>query len=110
MPNMEPFENETPLAFVERADAMGLSDHTINSLLTTHFGISDARKIKVLKLKSRVFWERFFTEHVRGIHERGGSRYAAVKYIEKKNGQAGQQKLTAQQIEALVDAVGEWQQ
>ncbi|MCK7614431.1 hypothetical protein [Roseibium sediminicola] len=109
MQNNEPFENETPLAFVERADTMGLPDETINSILRRHSGLSDDREIQALKLKSRVFWERFFTEHVRGIHERGGSRYAAVNFIARKNGQAGQERLTATQIDALVDAVGAWQ-
>lgn len=109
MQNIKPLEGENPLAFVERADAMEMAEDSINSVLTKHFGLSDDREIKALKLKSCVFWERFFLEHVRGIKERGGSRYAAVKFIERKNGQAGQKKLTAHQIDDLVDSVGEWQ-
>lgn len=108
MPITKPLKDEKPLAFVERAEAMGMSEGSIDSILMSHFGMSDDGEIKALKLKSRVFWEQFYIDRVTGIHKRGGSRYSAVRFIERKNGQAGQQQLTAKQIDDLVDSVGAW--
>lgn len=109
MSDFEPLAHETPLEFVERADSMGISEPSINAALKEHYGLVEDGEVKALKLKSRVFWQEFFLAHVKNLHEQGGSRYAAVRFIERKSGTAGQPKLTAQQIDDLVDSVGAWQ-
>lgn len=108
MTKIQPFKDETALAFIERADSVDLSDDKINAVLQKYFGINNAGEIKKLKLKSAIFWAKFFRRHASGIHERGGSRYAAITFVSKKNGQAGQKTLTEVQIEELVDSVGTW--
>ncbi|MBO6893368.1 MAG: hypothetical protein JJ866_15595 [Roseibium sp.] len=108
MIEIQPHPDETPVAFIERADALELADEVIDDLLLRHFGIQDESKRKLLRLKSAVFWERFFVSHASQVCERGGSRYAALRFIQKKNGQCGQHPLSEKQIELLVDSVGEW--
>lgn len=108
MSQLRPIQNESPLAFVERADAIGANEDDINSLLKGSFGIQDDGKIKALKLKSSVYWQKFYLEHTQGIFERSGSKYAAITFIQRKNGQAGQRKLTESEITELVDSVGNW--
>jgi len=109
MTSIEPFEDETALEFVERAETMEASDDLIRTILSSNFQIGDDAAQKKLRLMSRVFWERFFRTHVQSIFDRGGSRYSALIYIQKKNGLCGQKKLTDQQIAELVDSVGNWQ-
>ncbi len=107
MADLKPLEYETALEFVERANTLEAPDGAIDIALKEHFNIAD-RDVKQLKLKSSVFWQEFFYNHVLELHQRGGSRYAAIKFIHKKNGVAGQKELSEQQIEELVDLVGEW--
>ena len=106
--DLMPEEGESPLAFVERADAFGATFGAVDAVLRAHFGMDNAREIKALKLKSFVFWEKFYKTRAKGIFERGGTRYAAIKFIERKNGQCGQRPLTDEEIGQLVDAVGDW--
>ena len=106
--DLTPEEGESPLAFVERADVTGARFGAVDKVLRSHFGMDDAREIKALRLKSFVFWKKFYETRAKGIFERGGTRYAAVKFIERKNGQCGQRLLTDEEISQLVDAVGVW--
>lgn len=41
-----PLKDENPLAFVERAADLGMSDDAISSVLRTHYGFSDDGEIK----------------------------------------------------------------
>ena len=107
-PDLAPKEGESPLAYVERADAVGASFGNVDKVLRSHFGMEDSGEIKALKLKSFVFWKKFYESRAKGILERGGTRYAAVKFIERKNGQCGQKPLTDEEIGQLVDAAGVW--
>ncbi|MEM7215333.1 MAG: hypothetical protein AAF423_07295 [Pseudomonadota bacterium] len=109
MSELEPKPDENALAFVERADATGVSDEAINSTLKSHFGMIEDGEIKSLKLKSSVYWDNFYLERVKGIFERGGSNYAAIRFIHRKNGHCGQRTLTEKEINELVDSVGPWQ-
>ncbi|QKG71116.1 hypothetical protein [Erythrobacter mangrovi] len=108
MITLRPLEDETPLEFVERADAHVIKDEEIDSTLKDHFNIREYGDTKRLRLQSRVFWRKFFVEHVRGIHRRGGSRYAAQRYIEKKNGHGGQEMFSQSEIDDLIDSIGKW--
>ena len=109
MQKIEPFDNESALAFAERADALSVSDDDINFVLKHHFGFSEASGIKELKLQSKIFWEEFYLERVRGVFERGGARYAALKFVEKKNEFSEERrKLSQTEIDALIDSVGDW--
>ena len=109
MQKIEPLDNESPLAFVERADALSVSDDDISFVLVHHFGFSEDGEIKKLKLQSKVFWEKYYLDHVRGILERGGARYAALKFVVKKNAFAEERrKLSQAEIDVLIDSVGEW--
>lgn len=110
MTTIEPAQNENPLDFVERADAMELSDELINVALKEHFGFVDDGEMKKLKLQSKVFWERFYLDHATEILKRGGARYSALKFIQKKNASAEQRrKLSDEKINELIDSVGAWQ-
>ena len=110
MQKIEPKQNETPLAFVERADAVEASDDAIDNVLKSHFGFKDEGKIKELKLQSKVFWEQFYLNQIQSIFHRQGARYAAIKFIQRKNAFADvRRKLSDADIESLVDSVGEWQ-
>ena len=107
---LHPLPDETPLAFVERADALKVPEEEINTVLKQHFGFGDDGEMKELKLQSKVFWDMFYREHAQGIFQRAGTRYAAVKFVEKKSANADQRrKLSAAEIDALVDSFGEWQ-
>lgn len=108
MDTMTPHEDEDALSFVERADALGLSEEVINVVLKRHFDMIDDGEMKALKLKSKPFWQRFYRERVSALHKRGGARYAAVKFVQRKNGQSGQAALSQDEIEKLVDSVGPW--
>jgi len=106
---IESLDDESPIAFVERADALKIPEETINCVLGRHFGIADDGEIKKLKLQSKVFWETFCLDRVHGIFERGGTRYAAVKFVQRKNDFAEERrKLSEAEIDKLVDSVGEW--
>lgn len=107
MESIQPQVNESPLDFVERADTHEVDGDVISECLAKHFGLQD-RAVKELKLKSRVFWNNFYKRHSSELRARGGSRYSALKFIERKNGQCGQQKLTDTEIQQLVDSVGPW--
>ena len=107
---LHPLPDETSLAFVERADALKVPEEEINTVLKQHFGFGDDGEMKELKLQSKVFWDMFYREHAQGIFQRAGTRYAAVKFFEKKSANADQRrKLSAAEIDALVDSFGEWQ-
>lgn len=109
MSSIEPLDDESPIAFVERADALIIPEETINLVLKRHFGFLDDAEIKKLKLQSRVFWEKFYLDRVQGIFARGGTRYAAVRFVERKNDIADERrKLSRAEIEKLVDSLGKW--
>lgn len=106
---IEPLHTETPLDFVERADALKVSDEKINEVLRLHFGFVDDGEIKKLKLQSKPFWDQFYLDRIRGIYKRGGTRYAAKKFIQRKNDFAEERrKLSEAEIETVVNSVGEW--
>ena len=109
MTKIRPQSGETPLDFVERADTLQIPDDVINTVLRDHFGCADDAEIKKLKLQSKPFWDQFYRDHVEGIFRRGGTRYAALRFVQKKNDQQDEHKrLSEAEIELIVDAVGEW--
>jgi len=92
-------------------DALDLpqeADQEVNRILRDHFGFEKDGDIKELKLKSEVFWQEFLLDRVTQIHARGGARYSAEKFIEKKNGVCGQRRFTQHEVDALIDSVGTW--
>lgn len=109
MAAIEPLDDESPLAFVERADLLKVPEEAINGVLEQHFGFEDDEEIKKLKLQSRVFWEAFYLDRIQGIFQKGGARYAAMTLVRRKNAFAEERrKLSETEIEELVDSVGEW--
>ncbi|MEO1798481.1 MAG: hypothetical protein AAFR53_15950 [Pseudomonadota bacterium] len=109
MATIRPIGGETPLDFVERADALKVPDEVINKVLTDHFGYADDGEIKKLKLQSKPFWDQFYRDRVEGIFQRGGTRYAALRFVQRKNDYADEhRRLSDAEIERIVDSVGEW--
>jgi hypothetical protein len=100
---------ETPLDFVERANALGVDEEAINDVLKERFGFIDDGEMKALKLQSKPFWERFYLDRVSELLKRGGSKYSAIRLVQRKNVFAEQRrKLSDEEIKELVDSVGEW--
>ena len=109
MAKIEPLDDESPLGFVERVDTLKVSEEAITTILKEHFGFEDDGEIKELKLQSKPFWDRFYRGYVEGIFRRGGARYSAVKFIEKKNAHAEKRrKLSDVEIDEIVDSFGAW--
>ena len=106
---MRPGEDETALEFVERADAANVDEALINAALIEHFGIQNDGDRKKLKLRSAPFWERVFRTHIAGIYQRGGSRYAAVTYIRRKNDRNEVPRFSEAELDKIVDSVGDWE-
>ena len=109
MATIKPISGETPLDFVERADSLKVPGKVINKVLRDHFGYADAGEIKKLKLQSKPFWDQFYRDRVEGIFQRGGTRYAALRFVQRKNDHADDhRRLSKDEIERIVDSVGEW--
>lgn len=88
---------------------MKVPEEVINTVLRDHFGYADEGEIKKLKLQSKPFWDQFYRDRVEGIFQRGGTRYAALRFVQKKNDYAdGHRKLSEVEIERIVDSVDEW--
>ncbi|MFY0595061.1 MAG: hypothetical protein JXQ85_01400 [Cognatishimia sp.] len=104
----EPQPSETAIEFIQRAEAQGASDSSITKALRTHFKIDQEDQIKSLRLRSEIFWKNIYLDHARQLIARGGSRYAAVTFIKRKNGEAGQRFLTDEEIDSIVNSVGDW--
>ena len=79
-------------------------------VLTRHFGLS-AVEAKAMCMQSRSFWRAFFLEHIEEMIENKGSRFGAVNYIRRKNDPLdnGELLFTDEEIEQMVDSVGEWE-
>ena len=109
MATIRPIDGETPLDFVERADSLKVADEVINKLLADHFGYADDREIKKLRLQSKPYWDQFYRDRVEGIFQRGGTRYAALRFVQRKNDYADEhRRLSEVEIERIIDSVGEW--
>ena len=109
MSTIKPTSGETALDFVERADLLKVPGKEINKFLRGHFGFVDDGEIKKLKLQSKPYWDQFYRARTRGIFQRGGTRYAALKFIQRKNNFADERrKLSEVEIERIVDSVGDW--
>lgn len=102
-------EGETPEEYVERVG--GLDGSNVYAILQveSHFGY-DRGQSRILFLNSRSLWESFFLDHTKGIFERGGSRYGALRFIQRKNEplRNGKGIFSEQEINALIDSVGNW--
>ena len=107
--NWEPLPDETPENYVERVGGWKNANIEAFYKIKSHFGFNTAETRKLL-LRSRSFWERFFIEHTQGIYNRGGSRYAALRYIQRKNDplRDGDKIFSQQEIDELIDSVGKW--
>ncbi len=105
----QPLPGEKPEEYVERVEKLDDADLYIVERLQTHFGMFQG-EAKMLSLESRAFWERFFREYVERIFHRGGSRYAALRYIQRKNGQtdSGKPIFAQGEIDELIDSIGDW--
>ena len=81
----------------------------IYKVLTDHFGYADDGEIKKLKLQSKPFWDQFYRDRVEVLFQRGGTRYAALRFVQRKNENAAEhRRLSEVEIERIVDSVGEW--
>jgi len=102
-------EGEAAEDYVERVG--GLEGSNVYAILEmeAHFAY-DRGQSRELFLKSRAFWEQFFLDHTKGIFECGGTRYAAMRFIQKKNVTLGNgdKIFSEQDINALIDSVGNW--
>ncbi|EBA16827.1 hypothetical protein RSK20926_03444 [Roseobacter sp. SK209-2-6] len=109
MSKVVPLSDETALEFVERADVLKVSDEAINEVLRQHFDFASDEEIKKLKLQSKPFWVQFYQHRVQELLQRGGSRFAAIRFVQRKNESAEERrKLSETEIERLVDSVGKW--
>lgn len=97
----EPLPGETAEQYAERVGGWQDSAKSMRRILEENFGVSKSES-KRLAVFSRSFQERFFIEHLEGMHARGGSRYGAMNYIQRKS------DFSEAEIEALVDSIGEW--
>ena len=109
MKNWAPHANETPEKYVERMDSVDTRQVQMMDNLKTHFGLSEGEAKKVT-LSSQPYWERFFRKHVEGIYQLDGSRYGALRYIQRKNSylRDGAGIFSQAEIDELIDSVGKW--
>ena len=107
--NWDPLPDETPEDYVERVGGWKNANYEAYLKIKSHFGF-DTAETRTLLLKSRSFWKQLFIDHVQGIFNRGGSRYAAVRYIQRKNEhlRGGNKIFSQQEIDDLIDSVGQW--
>ena len=106
--NLNPLSDETPENYVERVGGWKNAHVAATKLLMSHYGF-DHSEAKKIFLSSKSYWKRFFLEHVQGIFNRGGSRYAALRFIQRKNEPfAGKQIFSQREIDSLIDSVGRW--
>ena len=106
--NWEPLPDETPEDYVERVGGWEKAAISAFKKLMSHYGF-DQREAQKIFHGSQSYWERFFLEHAQGIFNRGGSRYAALRFIQRKNEPfAGKQIFSQQEIDSLIDSVGRW--
>ena len=107
--NWSVLENETPEEYIERVG--GWEGSNVHAILQveSQYGY-DRRQSRELFLNSRSFWERFFLNHAKGIFERGGSRYGALRFIQRKNNELkkGDTIFSNEEIKTLIDSVGNW--
>lgn len=105
-----PHANETPEEYVERMDSNDIRELQMMGKLKAYFGLSEGDAKKVA-LSSQPYWERFFKKHVESIYQRGGSRYSALRYIQRKNSHLrdGAGIFSQSEIDELIDSVGEWE-
>lgn len=107
--NWSVLENERPEEYIERVGGWKGSNVYAILQVQSHYGY-DRRQSRELFLNSRSFWERFFLDHAKGVFERGGSRYGALRFIQRKNDELSNRDamFSEQEIKALVDSVGGW--
>lgn len=100
---------ETPEQYAERLGGRKSSNMSVMRGLERHFGLGRA-EAKATSLQARSYWEAFYEKHAREIHSNDGSRDGAVTYIKRKNDpwDIGKPVFTDDEIDALVDSVGEW--
>ncbi len=94
-----PLPGETAEEYNERFGTVsGREEKHARDVLEHHFGIPED-ELKGFMLTARSFWIDFITRHITSVHERGGTRYAAIKFAQKKV------DWPIEEIEELVDSV-----
>ena len=102
-------ENESAQEYVERVGGWCDPDNSL-VLKIEHYYKVDRGESRKLLLSSRSFWEKLFNDNTKGIFERGGSRYGALRYIQRKNDflRGGRKIFSQLEIDEIVDSVGKW--
>ena len=104
-----PLKDETPEDYVERVGGWHNANNIASYKIKSHYGF-DSGETRKLFLMSRSFWKRLFIDHATGIFNRGGSRYGALRYIQRKNEHLrdGKTIFSEREIKKLLDSVGNW--
>lgn len=104
-----PLADETPGTYVERVGGWPGAHIQAIKNLQSHYelDLGEARKMFSGSLS---FWEKFFLEHAVGIFSRGGSRYGALRFIQRKNINLrdGGELFSQREIKRLLDRAGNW--
>lgn len=105
-----PEPNETAIEFIERMDHAEVSEHHTTDVLKSHFRLGDS-DLKEIKLQSRPWWESFYRARVKEIFEKGGSRYGALRFIERKNQHhlGKRTYFTPEEIDQIINTFGKWE-
>jgi len=105
----QPLPNESANDYSERVGGWKDSDTYMFAVLKEHFGMEPV-DAKALSLEARSFWQTFFKEHAECIFNRGGTRYAAMRFVKRRNSHLrnGNKIFTQDELEDIVDSVGKW--
>ena len=105
----KPLQDETPENYVERVGGWQNANNSAFYKIKLHYGFDTAETRKLL-LSSKSFWQRIFLEHTQVIYNRDGSRYAALRFIQRKNEHLrdGNKIFSQQEIDSIIDSVGKW--
>lgn len=104
-----PLPDEKPEGYVQRVGGWKGANVRMMTILMSRFGLTQGAA-KEISFYSRSFWVRFFEEHVNGIYQRGGTRYAAIRFVQRKNVllKSGSKMFSQEEIDELIDSVGHW--
>jgi len=107
--NWSVLENETPEEYIDRVGLLEGSNVYAILQVESHYGY-DRRQSRELFFNSRPIWERFFLDHAKGVFERGGSRYGALRFIQRKNDDLRNRDsfFSDKEIKTLIDSIGNW--
>ena len=104
-----PLPDETPETYVERVGGWNGANIQAIENLRSHYGL-ELKEAQKMFLGSRSYWREFFLDCAVGIFSRGGSRYGALRFIQRKNINLrdGGELFTQRDIKKLLDRAGNW--